>query len=94
MQGSGGLKREERAHLIHEEHGKILWVSDNPLPSHDVGTRRGPSVHIAWSEDLVGTGGGDKGDQGEERAHVNAKGVNRIERKRRGQTKSTRVVEV
>lgn len=72
----GARKRrceERRAHLIHEDHREILCVGVNPLPGHGVGTCRGPSVRIAGGEDLVGTGRGDKGEEGEERAHVNAK---------------------
>ena len=53
---------KRRAHLIHEDHGEILCVGVNPLPGHDVGTPRGPSVRIAGSDDLVGTGRGDKGE--------------------------------
>jgi hypothetical protein len=58
------------AHLIDEEHGEICCVGADPLPRHLVGTRCSPSTRIAGSEDLVGKGRGDEGNQGEEGPHV------------------------
>jgi len=88
-QGTEQRAGQTRTHLIDEEHGEILGVGADHLPSHGVGASRGPTVGIAGGEDEVGTGGGDKGNQGEEeRPHVKVEGSRR--EKKKWWAKSTR----
>jgi len=67
--------------LIDEDHGEVVWISVDPLPSHNVGSDSRPSTGVAGTGDLVGAGGGDQGKDGEERTHGKAKESRRGERR-------------
>lgn len=74
--------QRRRSHLIDEDHGEVVCISADPLPSHNVRARCRPSTGVAGSEDLVGAGGGDQGKDGEERTHgktkVSRRGVKKV----------------
>jgi len=55
--------------LIDEDHGEVVRISADPLPTHKVGPHCRPSTGVAGSENLVGASGGDQGKDGEERTH-------------------------